>query len=44
MARAPDPVTRLDLEPLAENLVNQLRLVVADDLAKAAAAKVRGLA
>jgi hypothetical protein len=44
IGKSPDSLTRLDLEPIAENLVNQLRLVVGEDLARAAASKVRDLA
>lgn len=44
IGKSPDSLTRLDLEPIAENLVNQLRLVVGEDLARAAATKVRDLA
>lgn len=44
IGKDPDSITRLDLESIADNLVNQLRLVVGEDLARAAATKVRDLA
>jgi hypothetical protein len=39
-----DDLDRADLVPISENLVDALRLVVGQDLAEAAAAKVRELA
>lgn len=39
-----DTIERGDLEPISENLVDALRLVVGQDLAKAAAMKVKDLA
>jgi len=39
-----ETVERSDLRPIADNLVNALRLVVGQELAEAAAAKVRDLA
>jgi hypothetical protein len=39
-----DTIDRADLGPLADNLRDALRLVVGQDLAEAAAAKVRQLA
>jgi len=39
-----DTLDREDLEPISENLVDALRLVVGQDLATAAAARVRDLA
>jgi hypothetical protein len=39
-----DEIEREDLVPISENLVDALRLVVGQDLAEAAAAKVRELA
>ena len=39
-----DTVERSDLRPIADNLVNALRLVVGQELAEAAASKVRDLA
>ena len=39
-----DDLDRADLVPISENLVDALRLVVGQDLADAAAAKVRELA
>ena len=39
-----DDIDREDLVPISENLVDALRLVVGQDLAEAAAAKVRELA
>jgi ubiquinone biosynthesis protein UbiJ len=40
----PETVSREHLPVIAENLVEQLRLVVGRDLAEAAAQRVRGLA
>lgn len=39
-----DTIDRADLGPLADNLRDALRLVVGQDLAEAAASKVRQLA
>ena len=39
-----ETVERSDLGPIADNLVNALRLVVGQELAEAAASKVRDLA
>lgn len=44
IGKNPDSITRLDLESIADNLVSQLRLVIGEDLARAAATKVRDLA
>jgi hypothetical protein len=44
IGKTPDTITRMDLEDIATNLTSQLRLVVGNDLASAAAQKVRELA
>lgn len=44
IGKDPDTITRLDLSDIADNLAQQLRLVVGPDLAGAAAQKVRELA
>lgn len=44
IGKTPDTITRMDLDDIASNLTSQLRLVVGDDLANAAAQKVRELA
>ena len=44
IGKSPDTVDRADLTALADNLANALRLVVGQDLAEAAAIKVRQLA
>jgi len=44
IGKSPDTVERDDLSSLADNLANALRLVVGQDLAEAAASKVRQLA
>jgi len=44
IGKSPDTVERDDLSSLADNLANALRLVVGQDLAEAAATKVRQLA
>jgi hypothetical protein len=44
IGKTPDTITRTDLADIAQNLTNQLRLVVGDDLASAAAQRVRELA
>jgi hypothetical protein len=43
IGKTPDTITRMDLEDIASNLTTQLRLVVGNDLASAAAQKVREL-
>ena len=44
IGKTADTITRADLDIIAENLVTQLRLVVGNDLANAAAQRVRDLA
>lgn len=44
LGKTPDTIDRTDLEPMASNLVSALRLVVGQDMADAAARKVRELA
>lgn len=44
IGKDPDTITRQDLERIADNLADQLRLVVGQDLAVAAAQQVRDLA
>jgi hypothetical protein len=44
IGKTPDTITRTDLDSIAANLTNQLRLVVGNDLASAAAQRVRELA
>lgn len=44
VGKDPDTITRQDLPQIADNLAQQLRLVVGPDLAAAAAQKVRELA
>jgi hypothetical protein len=44
IGKTPDTITRMDLDDIAINLTNQLSLVVGNDLANAAAQKVRELA
>ena len=44
IGKDPDTITRQDLPDIADNLTQQLRLVVGPDLAGAAAQKVRELA
>ncbi|MCX8008050.1 MAG: hypothetical protein N3B11_08115 [Coriobacteriia bacterium] len=44
IGKTPDTITRLDLPEIADNLSQQLRLVVGPDLARAAAQRVRELA
>lgn len=44
IGKTPDTITRMDLDDIATNLTSQLRLVVGNDLANAAAQKVRELA
>lgn len=43
IGKNPDTIDRADLSALADNLANALRLVVGQDLAEAAATKVRQL-
>lgn len=43
IGKTPDTITRMDLDDIATNLTCQLRLVVGNDLANAAAQKVREL-
>lgn len=43
IGKTSDTITRMDLDDIATNLTNQLRLVVGNDLASAAAQKVREL-
>lgn len=43
IGKSPDTIERGDLPSLADNLANALRLVVGQDLAEAAATKVRQL-
>jgi len=43
IGKTPDTVERSDLPAIADNLVEALRLVVGQDLAQAAAGKVRDL-
>jgi len=44
IGKSPETIDRTDLEPMADNLVSALRLVVGQDMASAAAQKVRELA
>lgn len=44
IGKTTDTVERVDLPVIADNLVNALRLVVGQELAEAAASKVRELA
>lgn len=44
IGKDPDSISRLDLPAIADNLSQQLRLVVGPDLAGAAAQRVRELA
>lgn len=44
IGKTPDTITRFDLPDIADNLAQQLRLVVGPDLAQAAAKRVRELA
>lgn len=43
IGKSPDTIDRSDLGPISDNLVDQLRLVVGNDLALAASQRVRGL-
>jgi hypothetical protein len=43
IGKTADTLTRDDLDQIAENLSGQLRLVVGEELARAASARVRGL-
>ncbi|MDO8950410.1 MAG: hypothetical protein Q8S43_05550 [Actinomycetota bacterium] len=44
IGKDPDSITRIDLPVIADNLAQQLKLVVGPDLATAAAQRVRELA
>lgn len=44
LGKSPETIDHSDLEPIAENLVSALRLVVGQDMANAAAKRVRELA
>lgn len=44
LGKDPDTLDRADLGPMSENLVSALRLVVGQDMAEAAARRVRELA
>jgi hypothetical protein len=44
IGKTPDTIARVDLDAIATNLTQQLRLVVGEDLAGAAAQRVRELA
>ena len=44
IGKTPDTIDRNDLVPIADNLVSALRLVVGQEMADAAARKVRELA
>lgn len=44
LGKDPDSLERADLQPMSENLVSALRLVVGPDMAEAAARRVRELA
>jgi hypothetical protein len=44
LGKTPETIERHDLESMADNLVSALRLVVGQDMAEAAAMKVRELA
>ena len=44
LGKDPETIDRSDLQPMADNLVSALRLVVGQDMADAAARKVRELA
>jgi hypothetical protein len=44
IGKTTDTLERADLAPIADNLIDALRLVVGQDLAQAASAKVRELA
>jgi hypothetical protein len=44
LGKTPETIDRGDLEAMATNLVHALRLVVGQDMAEAAAARVRDLA
>lgn len=43
VGKTPETVSREDLATIADNLVDQLRLVVGRDLAEAAASRVRNM-
>lgn len=44
IGKSPDTIDRSDLNAMADNIMDALRLVVGQDLAQAAAAKVRDIA
>jgi hypothetical protein len=44
IGKSPETITRMDLDDIAKNLTAQLTLVVGNDLATAAAQRVRDLA
>lgn len=44
IGKSPDTIDRSDLNAIADNIMDALRLVVGQDLAQAAAAKVRDIA
>lgn len=44
IGKNPDTIDRSDLNAIADNIMDALRLVVGQDLAQAAAAKVRDIA
>ncbi len=44
LGKDPDTLERMDLAPMSDNLITALRLVVGQDMAEAAARKVRELA
>ena len=44
IGKTPDTIDRFDLQTMADNIVSALRLVVGQDMAEAAARKVRELA
>ncbi len=44
IGKSPDSISRVDLPAIADNLLQQLKLVVGPDLAHAAAQRVRELA
>ncbi len=44
IGKSPDTIERSDLDAMADNILEALRLVVGQDLARAAAIKVRDIA
>lgn len=44
LGKSPETIDRRDLEPMAQNLMSALRLVVGQEMAEAAARRVRELA